>query len=95
MSRSCIQPRNICDHDRDKTLTLDELTEDKLIPVEKALCGLDVLNLPDEQYKDICNGRKLRLDKDGRFLVFCKGELFGIGDSKDGCLTIKTYLREE
>ena len=56
--------------DISESVALDELTEEKLIPVEKALCGLEDLILPDGYYKDICNGRKIKLDRDGRFLVF-------------------------
>lgn len=73
---------------------LEKLKQGALIPPQ------DVLDLPaytvDERlYDDMIHGRKIQCGLDCDSLVFCKGELFGIGRAVDGVLKIKTYLRDD
>lgn len=75
-------------------VTLDELCEEKLLSVQDALPEIERLDLSDEYYIKVSNGVKIKMDGEGKRLVFCKGELFGLGEIADGLLSIKTYMRE-
>ena len=75
-------------------VTLDELSAEKLLSVQDALPEIERLDLSDEHYVKVCNGVKIKMDGEGKRLVFCKGELFGLGEISDGLLAIKTYMRE-
>lgn len=74
---------------------LDKLTERDIIPVWDALSEMERIVLPESNYKRLANGAKLTFERDGKFLVFCKGEFFGIGDCENGMLKISTYMRED
>ncbi len=76
------------------SVKIEELSAEKILSVEEALPEIERLDLPDELYKELSNGRKIPFARNGKFLIFCKGEMFGIGESKDGILTNKIYLRE-
>lgn len=76
------------------SVRIDELSLKNVIGVEDSLPELSKIILPEEQYKKISNGVPIEYDRTGKFLVFCRGELFGIGEAKDGFLKISTYLRE-
>ncbi|MBE5731354.1 MAG: tRNA pseudouridine(55) synthase TruB, partial [Clostridiales bacterium] len=75
-------------------VTLDDLSEQKLLSVQDALPEIERLDLSDEHYVKVSNGVKIKMDGEGKRLVFCKGELFGLGEISDGLLAIKTYMRE-
>ena len=79
----------------EKSVRLEDLTPETILSVEDALPEVEKLCLPDELYKDLSNGRKIKTEKDGKFLVFCKGEMFGIGLAEGGLMSIKIYMREE
>lgn len=76
------------------SVKLEDLTEDKILSVEQALPEIERLDLSDEHYKRLCNGVKIPYESEGRYLVFCKGEMFGIGSVKDGFLSLDVYMRE-
>lgn len=76
------------------SVKIDDLCEKRILSVENALSEIERLDLPDEIYKQLSNGRKIAFDREGKFIIFCKGELFGIGEAKDGFLINKIYLRE-
>ena len=79
----------------ENSVRLEELTPEKILSVSDALSEIEKLYLPNELYKELSNGRKIEVEKDGRFLVFCKGEMFGIGVAEQGLMSIKIYMREE
>ncbi|MCH5163628.1 MAG: tRNA pseudouridine(55) synthase TruB [Clostridiales bacterium] len=79
----------------DNSVRLEDLTPEKILSVGDALPEIEKLYLSDEVYKEISNGRKIKVEKDGRYLVFCKGEMFGIGVAEKGLLSIEIYMREE
>lgn len=81
--------------DVEHSVPLDKLTENDVIPVYDALSEIEKLVLPDECYKKLVNGVKIEFQREGKFLVFCKNEFFGIGEGKDGSLKISVYMREE
>lgn len=92
--------RVICGHFKVEdsiTLTeLEELKEDAIIPLEKVLEPLDRVDIPDAFYKKLCDGIRPIADKEYSepFSVYCKNELFGIGEVIDGKIRIKTYLKD-
>lgn len=78
-------------------IDFDELEKNKqdcLIPCEKALNGITVLELEDKWYKPLLNGMKIPHEQEGIFLVRCQNELFGIGKTLNGILKITAYLKE-
>lgn len=86
---------------RSDAVSIEELAtagESALIPLENALSDFARLDVPDEEYKRISNGVKISLTRavpTAPFCVYCRGELFGLGEkSEDGRLIIKTYLRD-
>ena len=82
--------------DRISLVKLEELKEDAIIPLEKVLEPLDRVDIPDKFYKKLCDG--IRPDANNEytqpFTVYCKNELFGIGETLDGNIRIKTYLKD-
>ncbi|MBR2988280.1 MAG: tRNA pseudouridine(55) synthase TruB [Clostridia bacterium] len=81
------------------SVTIDELTtlgEKALISVEDALADFPRYDLPDEDYERFSNGIKIcpTVTPPAPFTVYCKGELFGLGEVVNGVLKIKTYLRD-
>lgn len=83
----------------EKSITVDELAllgERALVPLETALSDFPRYNVCDERYRELLNGVKLDADDcpPAPFTVYCKNELFGLGEVIDGKLKIKTYLRD-
>lgn len=82
------------------SVTVEEvaaLKEKAIIPLEEALSDFPRFVLDDKDYIKLINGVKLPVGDVPKapFTVFCKGELFGLGEkSEDGILKIKTYLRD-
>lgn len=81
----------------ENAVTLDALAESKeslLVSVESSLADLPRVVLPDTYYTPLCNGIKIPYDRDGKFTLYCGGELFGIACAEHGFLKVKTYLRD-
>lgn len=81
-------------------VTIENLSAAALIPMEKVLADMPVFRAPDELYEKIFHGVKLEADRltnlpaEDNFVVYCKGELFGIAEiDEKNRLVIKTYLR--
>lgn len=78
------------------SISIDEISWDKVIPIESALSELPKVELPDSFYKKIVNGVPAEYPTDyERFLLYCGGEFFGIGAHSNGSVRVVTYLREE
>lgn len=74
--------------------SLEMFGEKAVLPVQDVLSDCDTLILDDCLYDKLINGIKIPCNKSGTFTVYCKGELFGLGQSVDGTLKIKSYLRD-
>ena len=75
-------------------VSIDELTEQRVLSVSEALPEIPRLDLDEQFYVGLCNGQKIKTERSGKYLVFCKNELFGIGNADGSVLTIKPYMRE-
>lgn len=75
---------------------LASLGESAIISVETALDSFNRYDLPDSDYEKFSNGIKIypKNTPKSPFTVYCKGELFGLGEIVNGVLKIKTYLRD-
>lgn len=82
---------NFCVED---SIKLDELTEDKVLPLKDALSELKIADIDQKFYTYLSNGRSVPYNENGQFLTICKGETFGIGECRDGELKIKVYMKE-
>ncbi len=81
----------------EKGVTLDKLVslgEKAVLPVENVLADCEALTLCDDMYVKLINGIKIPCDKEGIFTVYCKRELFGLGQSVNRILKITSYLRD-
>ncbi len=82
------------------SVTIDKIAqigETAVIPLEQALGDFPRLDIDESEYQRLCNGVKLPLDSapNAPFTVYCRSELFGLGErTDDGRLRIKTYLRD-
>ena len=65
-----------------------------IISAEEAMRDMPVYAADAGLYDDITHGRKIKAEFDGDARIYCNGEFFGIGCSRDGVLKIKTYLRD-
>jgi len=73
---------------------LENDINDYFIPLEKVLKDYKKVELAEECYFDLLNGKKIPFNKEENdFLLYCKNELFGIATSNDGYIKIKTYLK--
>lgn len=79
----------------ENSVRLDSLSVNDIIPVYDALSELETVVLPDDCYGKLANGVGIVSDKSGKFLLFCKGEFFGIGEGKDGLIRTSVYMRED
>ncbi len=79
----------------ENSVMLDDLTANDVIPVYDALGEMRRVDIPDDFYKQLCNGVKVPSEENGRFLLFCKGEFFGIGSGEGGYVGVAVYMREE
>ena len=65
--------------------------------LEVALADFPRFDLPDTEYDRLMHGVKLPVGEvpETPFTVYCRGELFGLGEKDEiGRLKIKTYLRD-
>ena len=74
---------------------LEVRREAAIVPPEDALRDMKRVELPTELYDDLNNGRKIACDIQGDALIYCGGELFGIGGAQGGVLKLKTYLKDD
>ena len=84
----------------ENSVTVDELVslkEKAIIPVAEVLSDFPRVDVEDKLYERLSNGVKLYGIElpDTPFSVYCRGELFGLGEARDdGSLKIKTYLKD-
>lgn len=82
------------------SVTLDDVAAEGnklIVPLDEALADFPRLDVPEPEYTRLKNGVKIPLSDAPQppFTVFCKGELFGLGEkTEDNRLRIKTYLRD-
>lgn len=76
------------------SVPLDELDGSEVMTLRQALPELEFIDLPKENYLDLCNGRKITGVPQGKYLVGCNGETFGIGESDGETLRLTVYMRE-
>jgi tRNA pseudouridine55 synthase len=79
-----------------KELDFSAYPQRYIIPLSEVLSDLPRYDVPDEDYAKLLNGVSLVMtqDFDKPFTVWCKGELFGLGEIIDGKLIVKTNLKE-
>ena len=79
----------------ENAVPLDNVTENDVLPLEKVI-SLPRYDADENDYKKLCNGVRISADgaPDGLFVLYCKGELFGIAENDNG-IRIKTYLRKD
>lgn len=76
---------------------LAALGEKAVMETSEVLADFPRLDVRDDDYLKLCNGVKLHGLKlpPAPFTVYCRGELFGLGEGReDGSLKIKTYLKD-
>ena len=84
----------------ENSVTVDEvakLGEACVIPLEVALSDFPRFDVPESEYERLIHGIKMPVDvvPVAPFTVYCKNELFGLGEKDElGRLRIKTYLRD-
>ncbi len=83
----------------DNSVTLEELKtlgESAIIPLEKVLEPYERYDVPDNFYTKLNNGLRPVAPKHltDPFIVYCKNELFGVGEVIDGKIRVKTYLKD-
>lgn len=74
--------------------SLEVRKQSAIISAEEAMRDMPVYAADAGLYNDITHGRKINAEFDGDARIYCNGEFFGIGCSRDGVLKIKTYLRD-
>lgn len=80
----------------ENSIEIDEIDENSIIPMEKVLQDRKKILVKDEFYDKIINGCKVNvLIQDAEdVIVYCKQQLLGIGNVKNGILSMQTNLRE-
>jgi tRNA pseudouridine55 synthase len=78
----------------DKSVALEAVDCDSILPIDKCLPDFDKLNLKDKFFTQLKNGGKIYLDCDLERpnIVYCDDVLFGIGVTQNKRLVIKTNL---
>ncbi len=74
--------------------TLERIGPNALIPPDKAV-DLERYDVDTADRDDLDHGRKLRAVFDGDARIYCGGVFYGIGQSADGVLKLKTYLKDD
>ncbi|MCM1043256.1 MAG: tRNA pseudouridine(55) synthase TruB [Corallococcus sp.] len=72
---------------------LENLQLKAIVPIENSLSDLKSYTFGDNCYNYLCNGVRLSCKFGGLRKIYCRGELFGIGESLDNRLIIKYNLR--
>ncbi len=78
----------------DDAVSLDDISSDKVIPLEKVLVCHKKVTVPDEFFDKLKNGNaiKFSMPNESDFLLLCKGELFGIADCVDEKIKVRINL---
>lgn len=80
----------------DKSLTFDEISQQKenaLLPIDFVISDIPKYEFDLANYSKLSNGIKLPFVCGGYRKIYCNGELFGIGKSKNGLLDLEYYLK--
>lgn len=80
------------------SITLEELQDkkqDALVPVEYVLQDLPAYRFDEKYYSKLKNGVKLPFGEQNYHRIYCRGQLFGVGKSKDGLLDLEYYLKDD
>ncbi len=91
-----VRAGSFCIEDAVSIDKLEKLGEACVIPLEIALADFPRYDLPEYEYDHVVHGVKVQVGDvpSVPFTVYCKGELFGLGEKDElGRLKIKTYLR--
>lgn len=75
----------------------DEVTEENIVPPSVALSALPSYVADEGQYKKLVNGVPVAAcdAPDGKFALYCRGELLGIAECGVRGIRIVTYLKED
>ena len=81
----------------DTATVLDEVSPEKIIPLQTAIQSMPKVYAPDNLYKKIINGVPVLLENcpNEKFALFCREELIGIAEYTEKGCKIKTYLKED
>ncbi len=81
----------------DKSVRPEDLTADDVIPLSAALAALPKYEADDALYKKATSGVPLDCADapDGKFVLYCRGELLGIASRGDRGIGITTWLKED
>lgn len=81
----------------ENAIQIDEIDESKIISLKNVLQNAQKVFVSNEFYDKIINGNRIEIDcKDiTNCIVFCKEQLMGIADVKNGVLKVKTSLWEK
>ena len=79
------------------SMKLDDLTEQEIVPLKNILKDRQNVFVSDKFYDKISNGCEIDIDHIDaeNVVVFCKDELFGIGNIKSNKLKLNTNLWEK
>ena len=81
----------------DQAVKIENLTEDKIIPLEKVLENLKSVSVDEKFYDKLKNGNaiKVEMENSSNFMLFCRNKLFGIADCVDNLIKVRVNLFEE
>ena len=82
--------------DIESSVGIDDITEKNIISIQKVLQDRENVFVDDKFYDKINNGCEIKvLHTDiENIVVYCKDELIGLGNIKNGILKLNTYLKE-
>ncbi|MBQ0017025.1 MAG: tRNA pseudouridine(55) synthase TruB [Clostridiales bacterium] len=80
----------------ENSVELDKISQKDVISIEKVLENLEKYEVLTENYEKLKNGVKILVKENDKqnILIYCKNELFGIGEIKSGVVKINTYLHD-
>lgn len=78
----------------DCAVTLENMTHSDVVPLEKVLQKFEKVVVSDEFYNKLKNGNSIKIKSEDKtnLLVYCKHNLFGIGECKNNILKVTTNL---
>lgn len=80
----------------ENSIKIDDISIKDIIPITSQLADIPKLIIADKYYFQLSNGIKFAVDENDATMktVYCKGELFGVGNIVDNKLNLRYYLRE-